>query len=305
MTLHNLLLAHRLTFQAVSRVPLSGLALAVAWLDPVLALSKQHDLDIDGWDETQEFIQMLEITRTCFPTIYAQAVQRLRRHEPVMDFVYEEISKEGILVNEFEYPFSWGIPLPCYSATWEEPEWLEYHPEAEPALALFGVRIDEENGRIDCPDTASMVASALLDNLENEEPPGWECIANLIRWLWGLSGNSLVDWDEETLYSVQPLSWTPDDVAFARLLIEEAEKIYESAQSGIRLLKLSETARTALETNIRQIQPQLPQEVHLHDLAHLHIARGVDERRGRACRLEWPDVADSAERAAAPDPDVL
>jgi hypothetical protein len=85
---------------------------------------------------------------------------------------------------------------------------------------------------ITVPEQAYTVGRILAEDLANHLDVRYRQVAWLLKWLFSCSGNSCVDWDEETMFSVEPLSWTPDDIAFAIAMLQEADAIMTDVQSA-------------------------------------------------------------------------
>ncbi|NJL55777.1 hypothetical protein HC928_11725 [bacterium] len=87
------------------------------------------------------------------------------------------------------------------------------------------------------PDHAYQVAQMLADDLEAHTDIRYSRVAWLLRWLFSSTNNSCLDWDDETMYSVEPLSWELDDVAFAVEIIAEAETIMADIQTALKWIQ--------------------------------------------------------------------
>ena len=123
------------------------------------------------------------------------------------------------------------------------------------------------------PEQAYTVGRILAEDLATHVDVRYRQVSWLLKWLFSSSGNSCVDWDEETMSSAEPLSWQPDDIAFAIDMIQEADGIMADALAGSRWL-LSEPA----------VLLALWQNVHF-----LYIQLKKHPQRTPRLRLEWPD----------------
>ena len=59
-----------------------------------------------------------------------------------------------------------------------------------------------------------------------------------------------MDYTDEMLSEIPPLSWSTEDIAFAVELIEEADRIMRDVQTGIETLKAELSLIKALERNV-------------------------------------------------------
>src|SRR5690606_5303288 len=128
----------------------------------------------------------------------------------------------GIPLENLEW-ISGGIPLPAYGVALDEPDFYTAHPEVRPVLDCFGISPEPNPYNIVIPQLAYRVAGFIADDLLKQEADCWQQVGWLLKWLFSSSGNSSVDFDDETMCDLQPLAWETDDIAFARELIEEAD----------------------------------------------------------------------------------
>ena len=92
------------------------------------------------------------------------------------------------------------------------------------------------------------------------------------------------------LAEMQPLSWSPDDIAFAIEMIEEADGILRDVQAGLEILKTTPDLMAALERNIAHLYRELKQKGKLDE---------------RTIRLEWTGLGGGADGTAVADPELL
>jgi hypothetical protein len=143
--------------------------------------------------------------------------------------------------------------------------------------------IETEKSRSKPPTTETMLQSGkiytiggiIADSLEQQEAEAYQQLSWTVKWLFSCSNNSCVDWDAETMYSVEPLAWTPEDVAFAVELIAEAETIMADAEAGLSWAKGEAGVLLALCYNARQIDQILAN----------NAESSVD------VSLSWPDLS--------------
>ncbi|MEL6525955.1 MAG: hypothetical protein AAFQ07_09620, partial [Chloroflexota bacterium] len=174
--------------------------------------------------------------------------------------------------------------LPAYGVVLEDPEFYVDHKEVAPVLALFGVEPQPDDFSVDVPARAYKAARLVATDLDNHPEEKYQRVASLLDWLFAMSGNSLVDWDPDTLWETEPLSWEDDNLAFARIMIQEADEIMGKAQAGLQWLVENPTVMQALQDNIRQIYDILETKGDTDDAPNV--------------RLEWVDLTICPERTA-------
>ena len=129
----------------------------------------------------------------------------------------------------------------------DDPDFWASHPDTAPVLACFGVSPDPNPYRIEIPDMTYRAAQIIENDLREQSDPTWRQVAELIGWLFATCQNSSVSMSYEIMAEIQPLSWDPDDVAFALEIITEAEAIMKDVQAGIVFLRNNKAALLHLE----------------------------------------------------------
>lgn len=109
-------------------------------------------------------------------------------------------------------------------------------------------------------DEAYTIGRLIADDLENHSDKCYQQVSWLLKWLFSSTNNSCVDWDEDTMYFAEPLSWEPQDVAFAVEIIAEAETIMADAMSGLQWLIQTPQILLALWQNVAQVQHALAKQ---------------------------------------------
>jgi hypothetical protein len=263
------------------------LASAVAALDPFW---NQFEDEIEY--ESDPLYIALNVTRSAFPDIYADAVERLRCGASFAELdtlLCKAITAKGIPLDSLE-AISYGIPLISFGVDLEDPDFYAVHSAALPALIPFGIDIPKsETYSIDLPECLYAAGRAVAASLQEQDDPALKQVGWLYAWMFGCSGNSLVDLTIDELYELQPLSWSADDIAFAVEMIEEADSIMTDAMAGLKHLITSPDLLAALERNIAHLYRELKQKGKLDD----------------RIRLDWSRADSSADRTAVPDPLVL
>jgi hypothetical protein len=185
---------------------------------------------------------------------------------------------------------SWGVPLNAIGVDLEDPEFYAVHGAALPALVPFGVDIPESKiYSVDVPNCVYAAGRTVAASLHEEDDPALKQVGWLYAWLFGCSGNSLIDLTNEDLYEIQPLSWSADDIAFAVEMIEEADGIMSDAIAGLNFLTVSPDLLAVLERNIAHLYRVIKQKGKL------------DER----IRLDWSHPDSGAERTAVAGAELL
>lgn len=269
--------------------PLLLLASAVAAFDPFWADFDEADIDYD----TDPLTIALQVTRGAFPDIYAEAVERLRADAPYgeMDrLLCKAISAKGIPLDDLD-TIGWGVPMTAVGVDLEDPEFYAVHTDLLPVLAPFGIDLPEgETYNVDLPECIHKVGCAIATSLHEQTDPALRQVGWLFGWLFSCTGNSLVDYTDEMLAEIQPLSWSPDDIAFAVEMIEEADGIMRDVQMGLDLLKTTPDLMAVLERNVAFLYRELKK-------------KGKHDER--TIRLEWEGVGSCADRTAVVDPEFL
>ncbi|MCK6580537.1 MAG: hypothetical protein L6Q98_20795 [Anaerolineae bacterium] len=273
---------------ALTTDPLLLLASAAATFDPFW-----DDFEDEIDYETDPMAIALQVTRGAFPDIYADAIERMRAGAPYAELdrlLCKAISAKGIPLDDIE-TIGWGIPLVALGIELEDPEFYAVHSDLLPILAPFGIQIPEgETYRIDVPQGIHNVGGAIARSLHEQSDPALRQVGWLLGWLFSCTGNSLVDYTDEMLGEIPPLSWSPDDIAFAVEMIEEAGGMMQDVTAGLDILKSAPDLMAVLERHIAILYRELKQKGNLDE---------------HAIRLEWPGADGGADRTALADPEFL
>ncbi len=268
--------------------PLLALAKAVAWLDPLWETS-----DDDVYDEGDGVGMALCITRSAFPDIYAGAVERIRSgaSEKELDtFICGEISQRGIPLDNLEF-LGYGIPLTACGIELSDPDLYAARSDLLPLVELFGIRPEPGHYSVEVPDCAYTAGRIIADSLMKQADERLQQVGWALAWLFSCSGNTLIDFDDESLAEIPPLSWDEDDLAFAIELIEEANGIIQDVNAGLERLESSPDLLAALSAHVK------------------HIYKVLSKQKGKKdeprIRLEWPPLVAGGDGAAVADPELL
>lgn len=257
------------------------LAYTVTLLDPL------WQEDEDDWqvphDEDGSLALALRVTRTAFPEVYVQAVNAVRRGASYAELdrlICHEITQRGIPLESLEL-IGFGVPMPAYGVVLDDPEFYAAQPDVLPVLACFGISPEPNRYQVDVPDAAYTAGRWIAEALQDHPDERYRQVAWLMQWLFSCSGNSSVDLSLDDLYSLQPLSWEADEVAFARDIIGEADEIMSASLAGLDLINGQPDLLAALEGNIQRI--------------YKAIDRQQGKRDDPKVRLKWPDVCSSGQ----------
>jgi hypothetical protein len=269
--------------------------------DPLLLLASAAAIFDPFWDDFEDEIDYetdpltiaLQVTRGAFPDIYADAIERMRAGAPYADLdrlLCKAISAKGIPLDDIE-TIGWGIPLVALGIELEDPEFYAVHSDLLPILAPFGIATPEgETYSIDIPDCVYPAGHAIAASLHEQHDPALRQVGWLFSWLFSCSGDSLVDQTDESLAEIPPLSWSPDDIAFAIELIDEAEGILRDVQAGVEILKSTPWLQAELERNVAHLYREFKRKGKLDE---------------RTIRLAWTRPDDGTDGTAIADPQLL
>lgn len=265
--------------RALTTDPLLLLASVVATFDPLWSVSDDLDGEEDPLDTT------LRVVRRAFPDLYAEMVGTLwvgANYRDLERLLCAGISAKGIPLDDLHW-VGWGIPLIAHGLDISDPDFYTLHADLADALTPFGIcPLDEGD---DLPDGVYTVGRAIAGSLTEETNPVLQQVGWLYGWLFSCTGNSLVDETEEVLCELAPLSWSPDDIAFAVEIIAEADTILRDACAGLAALQTHPNLLTVLQDNIDRLR------------------QGT--RDGQSPVLEWPSAVGGADRSPQPDPELL
>ncbi len=176
--------------------------------------------------------------------------------------------------------FKWGVPCEGLGIDLEGYDGLpldETYPRLRPVLDSLG--FTNTSGEAEYT-RACQIAGHLVKSLETyPEPSPHQDFANLLRWIFSSSGNTLVDNNSDMLYEsgLEPLEWTPDNVAFMNEVQAEAQQILDSAFRALDRLEQDAEWQTAFQANCHQLI----------------------ERTSTRVSLTWPAVAGGSATNAA------
>lgn len=268
--------------------PLLALANAVAWLDPLWETS-----DDDVYDDGDGVGLALCITRSAFPDIYAGAVECIRSgaSEKELDsFICGEISQRGIPLDNLEF-LGYGIPLTAIGIELSDPDLYAARPDLLALVDLFGIRPEPGHYSVEVPDCAYTAGRIIADSLVKQADQRLQQVGWSLAWLFSCSGNSLIDFDDESLAEIPPLAWDENDLAFAIELIEEADGIMQDVTAGLKLLEDNPPLLATMLDHIKRI--------------YKTIAKQKGKKDEPRIRLEWPFAFSGGDGAAVADPELL
>ncbi len=247
-----LLQVQQLLVTGMNTDPLLCLANTVAWLDPFW----DEFTDEDDYYEGEGSLSLaLWVVRDSFPEIYVQVMECLRSGGSWQDIerlVCSEIEKLGIPLESLEW-MGYGIPLPAYGVSLEAPEFYQSHPDVIPVLEVFGIDPAAHPYRIEVPECAHIAGHVIAEDLEGHADENYHNLSWLMQWLFSCSGNSTIDFDDECMAEMSPLSWEKDNLEFAIAIVQEADEVMGYALNGLKFLQTNPTVIAALRDNVRRI----------------------------------------------------
>jgi hypothetical protein len=269
--------------------PLLALANAVAWLDPLWETSEDDDV----YEEGDGVGMALCITRSAFPDIYASAVERIRSgaaYSELDNLICGEISKRGIPLDNLEF-LGYGIPLTACGIELSDPDLYAARPDLLPLVDLFGIRPEPGHYSVEVPNCAYTAGRIIADSLVQQDDEQLKQVGWALAWLFSCSGNTLIDFDDESLAEIPPLTWDQDDLAFAIELIEETNGMLRDVTAGLERLESNPHLLSALSAHVK------------------HIYKAISKQKGKEdeprVRLEWPSVIAGGDGSAVADPELL
>ncbi len=269
--------------QALLQTPRLAIATLASWLDPIGLLNlDDEDFDDDGSDLP---IALLAC-RDCFPDVYARSLSALAQGVQPANLerqICREVSQHLVVGIEDIEQFKWGVPCEGLGIDLEGYDGLpleEAYPRLRPVLDSLG--FTSASGEAEYT-RAGHIATHLVQSLESyPEAAPHQDFANLLRWSFGFSGNTLVDNSNEMLYEsgLEPLDWTPDNVAFMNEVQAEAQQILDSAFCALERLEHDAEWQIAFQANCQQLI----------------------ERTSARVSLNWPAIAGGSASNAADSP---
>ncbi len=269
--------------------PLLALANAVAWLDPLWETSEDDDV----YEEGDGVGMALCITRSAFPDIYASAVERIRSgatYSELDNLICGEISKRGIPLDNLEF-LGYGIPLTACGIELSDPDLYAARPDLLPLVDLFGIRPAPGHYNVEVPECAYAAGRIIANSLVQQDDEPLQQIGWAMAWLFSCSGNTLIDFDDESLAEIPLLIWDQDDLAFAIELIEETGDMLRDVTAGLTLLENQPHLLEALSDHVK----------HLYKI----LAKQKGTKNEPRIRLEWPPVVAGGDGSAVADPELL
>jgi hypothetical protein len=220
-------------------------------------------------------------------------VERIRSgaSEKELDsFICGEISQRGIPLDNLEF-LGYGIPLTAIGIELSDPDLYAARSDLLPLVELFGIRPEPGHYSVEVPDCAYTAGRIIADSLVKQADQRLQQVGWALAWLFSCSGNSLVDFDDESLAEIPPLSWDENDLAFALELIEEADAIMQDVTAGLKLLEENAVVFSALADNIQR--------------TYKAIAKMKGKQDEPRIRLEWPPLIAGGDGAAIADSELL
>lgn len=274
--MNTLLQTYEFLSEMILENPFLCLANTVAWLDPLWTTEAE-----DLYEETNDIGTALSITRRSFPDIYAEAIDQFwvgLSEQELEHFLCEQIRLKGIPLEHIEF-MPYGIPLIPHGVELAEPDTYEALPELLPILSCFGIHVEPNRHHIEVPEYAYAAGNLIANSLLHQADKSWQQIGWTIAWLFSCSGNTLIDYDYESIAELPPLSWEPDDLAFAIEMIQEADEVLCDVHAGLECLESNPALLVTLSENVKRVQ--------------VTIRKLKGKNHDSHCRLEWPSLDSS------------
>ena len=225
---------------------------AAVWLDPYGLFGEPEDDD--------PMRMALHICRECFPVVYAETVQLQWLGGSA--FQLERCVLNGInrlLVYPLDQleDMQFGPPLDFSGLmfpTTDTPS-DEWPDERLPGVfSLFGLTGGKDQMDQDA-DLAMLTAHILIKSLEPRTEPAYVDLANLLQWMFSLSGNTAIDYTLEAFWDngYDLAQWTPDDIAFMNEINREAHELLDCSIRALDRLNTDSALLKTLKRNIRTV----------------------------------------------------
>ena len=297
---------------AVQTHPMMEIMNAIIWLDPLWDSSDNDEFNEDHVGRA------LNICRKNFVDIYAGVMSMMRSEIEFDDnragtYIAHEITKLGFPIDDVE-EMAWGIPSPSVGINLRNGETYQSHPEIIPLVELFGGRIDADNvsddydeeidegyygdedfstDGIEIPAGIYQVArliSQSLSTISQETSLEWFRVNRFIEWVFGVSGNTLIDCTEYDLREMQPLDWNKQDIELAKAVIAEVNPFMIDALMGREILDDNPAMMKTLGKNINRVKKAMKKHGNTRELS---------------IRLDWRIAPKGVHGEASNDPELL
>ena len=172
-----------------------------------------------------------------------------------------------------------------------DPDLYAARPDLLPLVDLFGIRPEPGHYNVEVPECAYAAGRIIADSLVKQSDERLQQVGWALAWLFSCSGNTLIDFDDESLAEIPPLSWDADDLAFAIELIEETEGMLRDVTAGLKLLEEQPHLLEALSDHVKRIYKVLEKQKGKKDEPRI--------------RLEWPLALAGGDGTAIADSELL
>lgn len=272
--------------------PALTLAQAVAWLDPILlypillypeedALDALYYSDID--DEAA-LTYALSVARRCFPEIYVETIRRIRAgwdYGQITNFYCDALAECHPYIDLcYLHDMAYGIPCQWEGVELSLLRFPDEHPDLAAFLQGFFDITPHSNRSGYCFDAvdvemAHKIAVPITQSLIREMRQPCADLAFLMMWIFGTSGNSLIDCSREEYYDYghEPLDWEPDTLKMVDEAHAYAAIILSAAKRGLGLLQTNDAIAETFRHNVTRIETALKRE---NTHAHINWPRWAD-----------------------------
>lgn len=258
--------------------PMFDMALLALWLDPMQSLIDMNEYDLRMAVEESEdaFLAALYLARTDFLHIYLSLVDEFwtlekREFEKlVLDTMDKEMPGDGgeyYAQDTYQYLY---FPLEFYGVSMDgdgyndyyEDEGANYPSEFKTAEMLevfsaLGWEPDEDERFEDVGDSRfrgevlKLLEQSLLKATETYKHSVFDNLVMLLQWVCSRTGNSLMDWQQESWFETggEHLPWSDYELGWG--LVLNAWEMRDMAEAAIAALQQDFVLRNALISNYR------------------------------------------------------
>src|SRR5579859_677506 len=238
MTMPSLTQAQAWLCCALMENPTLALVSAAAWLDPLQFVGDADWIDDDFTDDGH-ILWAARMCRENFPEIYARVLHAAetdaKRLDKLLLDALVEMLPQQLQGNVFDLEeLRDRPPIVCFGFNLEDSEFYERHDNFQRLAGLFGLHSEG-----DCRNlpTAQAVASGLIKSLKKTRRKRYRDLALTLRWLFSMTGGTLLDMTNEDLYEsgIEWPSW--DELEYLKESYQEVRAFQDSARRAFKALK--------------------------------------------------------------------
>lgn len=233
-------------YDALVSDPVSSLALAATWLDPLHG----DYIDLDTYLDLNEdpVVATWQQAREHWPPLYADINERIWSNTGWND-LYNWLEGEVSIylpapIGDLIQMCGNSVPLSFYGCALYDDEMFWGSSRAEFVATLFGVEPNEEHRIANA--LAFEAGKLLAEAAESFDDPQ----AKLLHWLFSNSGNTLIDYTDEEVseMGMQAVGW--HDYDFACEIQQEADAYFDTAIDALKVLETDNDQFTTFCGNV-------------------------------------------------------